>query len=64
MNREGKVIILEQLLGVKFSQSYRDFILDKGGTIVDGYRVLGIPRKELDKEYLDPWSETLFSEEG
>jgi hypothetical protein len=38
---------MEILLGVKLPKSYRKFLLEKGSSIIDGYKILGLPTKEV-----------------
>ena len=46
VSQEKKIRRWEKLLRVKFPRSYRQFLLERGSALVDGFRVLGIPREE------------------
>jgi len=50
VSQEKKIRRWEKLLRVKFPQSYRQFLLERGSALVDGFRVLGIPKEEPEVE--------------
>ncbi len=43
IGQKGEVALLEALLEVNFPQSYKDFLFNKGHTVVDGFPILGLP---------------------
>lgn len=45
--------LLEQFLGVKFPKYYKEFILQKGSEIIDGYEIMGLPTKEVPMSVLE-----------
>jgi len=38
---------MESLLGVKFPKSYKNFLLEKGSAVIDGFKILGLPTREV-----------------
>ena len=50
VSQEKKIRRWEKLLRVKFPQSYRQFLLEQGSALVDGFRVLGLPKEEPEVE--------------
>jgi hypothetical protein len=49
--KEGN--FLEELLQVKFPSSYRQFLLNRGLTVIDGFKILGLPTKEVPISVLE-----------
>ncbi|RLF88004.1 hypothetical protein DRN43_06700 [Thermococci archaeon] len=44
--REVQFRYIENLLGVSLPNSYRDFLLERGAAVIDGFKILGLPTKE------------------
>ena len=55
--REKGIQVFERMFkaktGLEFPLSYRQFLLEQGSAVIDGYRILGIPREEKQEELLD-----------
>ena len=51
--RKEEIDFLEETLRVQFPQSYRKFLLDKGSAVIDGYKILGIPTKDIPTSVLE-----------
>lgn len=52
-NRENLVNLFEEALRVKFPTSYRQFLLNRGSAIVDGFNVVGIPTEKVKISVLE-----------
>lgn len=46
-NKEFLISLLETSLNVKFPASYKKFLLETGSKIIDGFKVIGFPTKEI-----------------
>jgi len=46
-NREEEIARFELRINVQFPQSYRQFLLEQGSAVIAGYKVFGIPTKEV-----------------
>jgi len=44
---ERRISGFEQTLKIRFPQSYRQFLLEQGSAVIAGYKVFGIPTKEV-----------------
>ena len=45
--KEQKIMEIEESLDVIFPSSYRQFLLERGSAVIAGYKVFGIPTKEV-----------------
>lgn len=50
MDRKNEVIKLEWQLGLKFPQSYRQFLIERGSAVVDGYQIFGLPEEKEERK--------------
>ena len=57
--REKEVKILERAFKIRFNiefpPSYRQFLLEKGSAVIDGYQIFGLPPKEEKEGILLPF---------
>jgi len=53
MEKKERIELMEDLLGIKFPHSYRQFLLEKGSAVIDGHKIMGIPTKEVPESMLD-----------
>jgi len=49
-NREEEIARFELRLDVEFPESYRQFLLERGSAVIDGYQILGIPEEKEARE--------------
>ena len=57
---ERKISGFEERLDVKFPESYRQFLLEKGSAVIDGYQIFGLPEKEEKKGGKRKWDAITF----
>ncbi|XOB40718.1 MAG: SMI1/KNR4 family protein [Candidatus Nealsonbacteria bacterium] len=48
-----EIDFFERILGLQFPQSYRQFLLEEGSAIIDGFNISGTPTKEVKTSVLE-----------
>lgn len=52
-NLERKINGWERILNVQFPQSYRQFLLERGSATIGGFRIFGLPGREIKLSVLE-----------
>ena len=50
---EEKVTVIEKILEIKFPKSYQEFLLKRESAIIDGFKIMGLPTKEVPISVLE-----------
>ncbi|MBU4205008.1 SMI1/KNR4 family protein [Patescibacteria group bacterium] len=56
MNGDAEHLVnrFEMFLDAKFPQSYRQFLLERGSAVIDGFQILGLPKREEETKEEEP----------